>query len=205
MKNKRILISEDQTEINRTIHAINQTIMPKLNSVKRAYSRLRGMPEFDDEVLELIKGLDVDSIRDHVFDKMKGQTNGTMLDHVLAKEICERTRPLLDEVQELYNIEGCFDLLEYVSYSDNMFIILDEAQDAIKEAHRTYISSKKAIELYDVHKKAAEALNQYYQMARVNVNGGNLEGLMRHFDFSVDDQIITEKVNYEEFHYTKEK
>ena len=177
----------------------------KDNSIKRVNSRIREITEFDDEVLGVIKGLGVAGVRDYVFDKLRSQTNGSILDHILAKEVSERIRPLLDEVQELYNIESCFELLEYVSYSDNKFMVLDEAIEAIKEAHRTYVSSKKGIELYEAHKKAAEALNQYYQMAKLNVDGANLEGLVLHFDFSANDEIIMGEVEYEDFQYTKEK
>ena len=92
-------------------------------------------------------------------------------------------------------------LKDFPSIDESGEIILsDESVEAIREFNSIYAITAKGVELFEAHKRAAEALNEFYQLAKENIDP-TPETLAELFLFDKEGNIITSPQEYDLFHY----
>jgi hypothetical protein len=71
----------------------------------------------------------------------------------------------------------------------------------LKESHSVYTITEKGIELYKAHKKAAEALNGFYQLGKANINSFKIGDM---FEINEEDNVVPIVQYYDLFKYARE-
>ncbi|HRX12792.1 MAG TPA: hypothetical protein P5210_14120 [Draconibacterium sp.] len=189
-KFKPVFIKLDHMEFERHTHLINLRLIPVLNQIKAEFLKLDLGP-LTNEYLEDILFEQLQLIRSRLADKEKYEN----------RTILSRIDKLLKEFSEPGNMEiPC--VIGYPSVNDSGEIVFtDEAIQELKDFHSTYVCTEGGIELLELHRKAAEALNEFYQKAYPNIESNELGEL---FDLDPSGTIIPVFREYDLFKYARQ-
>lgn len=186
---KPALIKFDRMEFERHIHLINLRLIPKLNEIKAEFLKLN------------IGQLTNEFLNDIVFEEMK-LTRSRLTDkqRYENRNVLSRINKLLTEFTEPGNMEISI-IIGYPSVDDSGNIVFtDEAIQELKEFHSTFVCTAKGIELMELHRKAAEALNEFYLKAKPNIGSNEFSAL---FDLDTAGNVIPVFREYDLFRYAR--
>lgn len=186
---KPVLLWVDEVEFERHLHLIKFRLIPVLNQIKTEFLKL-GLGQLTDQYL--------DDILFNRMQEIRNRLTGSQQNEI--KNGLSRIEKLLLEFSEPGNMEIPL-VIGYPSVSESGEIVFtDEAIAELKEFHSTYVVTSKGIELLELHRKAAEAVNQFYQKAKPNIHFNEIEGI---FDQEKDGDIVPVYLNYDFFHYAR--
>jgi len=74
--------------------------------------------------------------------------------------------------------------------------------EELKDMSRVYVTSTKGLELYDAHKAAAKALNDFYTLAKEDLTA-NISCLINLFDIGEAGTVIPAEQDYERYVYAQ--
>lgn len=173
-----IAIGEDTNKIMESLSHIDISMLPYCAEIQRAFEDLKVLELNDEYLSDMLEGNCEKTIRDFInyhFKKLRSAIG-------ILEESCKKT--------------GCRDLLKYLSISKNGNITFtEESKERLKDAHRKLISTPEGIRRYNLHLKAAEAIN-----ALMDEFGGRFDAidLLDTFDVNTENRVfpVTE-IDYE--------
>lgn len=183
-----VLIKFDQMEFERHLQLINTRLIPKLNEIKTEFLKL-GLGQLTNEYLEDI----LFGRMQLIFIKLNGKSHEN-------RYSLFRISNLLNELEEPGNMEISI-VIGFPSVDDSGNIVFtDEAIQELREFHSTFVCTEKGIELLELHRKAAEALNEFYQKAIPNIQSNEFSRL---FDLDTAGNVIPIFREYDLFRYAR--
>ncbi|MDD4144650.1 MAG: hypothetical protein PHN68_08440 [Prolixibacteraceae bacterium] len=176
------LVYINETEAFRHVSLIKCVLIPILEKIKVEFLKL-GIGPFTNEFLN-----------DVLFDNcslIKSQVPANKLAGLLiaCKELQHPGRLELEILKDFPSIDESGEI-----------ILSDESVAAIREFNSIYAITAKGVELFEAHKRAAEALNEFYQLAKENIEP-TPETLAELFLFDREGNIIPSPQEYDLFHY----
>lgn len=201
MMKEKILISEDTAEINARLNEIKRNVIPQLEIVKKAFEQLR----VGTLTASRLKSLLLDDwriLRSELAKEMAELNDNAMLEQVIQKQIKISLEFLGTKLQE-FSESGSAYLKYYMSIDEEgKFFVPDESMAELKDMSRVYVASAKGLELYDAHKAAAKALNDFYALVKEDMTA-NINSIINLFDISEDGTVIPTEQDYERYAYAK--
>lgn len=185
---KPVLIKFDEMEFDRHVHLINSRLLPVLEKIKTEFLKL-GIGPLTNEFLEDIL------FNEMMLIKEKLQENKNMT--VQLKPISK----LLNEFTEVGNMELSIIMgFPTVDGSGNI-VVTDEALSDLRDFHSTYVCTERGVELLELHRKAAAAVNEFYQKAKPNIQFHEIGKIL---DQDINGNIVPVQYAYDLFKYAKE-
>lgn len=200
-----VLIDVNTIELGKHLHIIRTKLLPLLEKVKTEFLKL-GLGPLTDEYLEDILHNGMKLICEELGNQVKKETPSRFLQNDARKQansLLSKLNSTLEKV-DIFAIDHAV-LLDFVSVDDAGNIVLaDEGIERLRDMHSTYCITEGGLELLDAHKKAAEALNRFYQMGKANLSEDtrNLEEL---FYFDPEGNLIPAFQDYDRFQYARKK
>lgn len=199
MMKEKVLISEDTVEINAKLREIERSVVPQLEIVKKTFEKL-SIGTLTSSRLKSLLFDDWRILRLGLAKEMTELNNNAMLDQVVQKQIKNSLGILGNKLQE-FSESGSAYLKYYISIDETgKFFVPDESMEELKDMSRVYVTSVKGLELYDAHKAAAKALNDFYTLAKEDMTA-NISCLINLFDIGEAGTVIPAEQDYEKYVY----
>mgnify|MGYP000009110920 FL=1 len=199
MMKEQVLISEDTVEINAKLGEIERSVVPQLEIVKKAFEKL-SIGTLTNSRLKSLLFDDWRILRSELAKEMTELNDNVMLDQVVQKQIKSSLGILGNKLQE-FSESGSAYLKYYISIDETgKFFVPDESMEELKDMSRVYVTSAKGLELYDAHKAAAKALNDFYTLAKEDMTA-NISCLINLFDIGEAGTVIPAEQDYERYVY----
>ena len=201
MMKEKVLISEDTVEINAKLREIERSVVPQLEIVKKAFEKL-SIGTLTSSRLKSLLFDDWLILRSELAKEMTELNDNAMLVQVIQKQIKTSLGILGNKLQE-FSESGSAYLKYYISIDETgKFFVPDESMEELKDMSRVYVTSAKGLELYDAHKAAAKALNDFYTLAKEDMTA-NISCLINLFDIGETGTVIPAEQDYERYAYAK--
>lgn len=177
-----VFVHMNKGEIERQLQLIQNVFIPILNRIKKEFLKLEIGP-FNDQFLEDILFND--------FRLIKSQVSAKKLSGLLiaCKELNHPERFELEILKDFPSIDEAGEI-----------VLTDEAVQALREFNSIYAITQRGVELFRAHKAAAEALNEFYQLAKENIDP-TPESLAELFLFDPEGKVIPAPKEYDLFNY----
>jgi len=203
-----ILTDVDTIELNRHIHIIRIWLLPLLEKVKIEFLKL-GLGQLTNEYLEDILHNNTRLIREELGKQIKKETQSRFLENEALSQANILLGKLNTAIQEIYSPELSANefpvLLDFISVDETGNVVLaEEGLERLRDMHSTFCITEGGLELLDAHKKAAEALNHFYQMGKANLSEDTRD-LKDLFYFDPEGNLIPTFQDYDLFQYARKK
>lgn len=154
---EKVLVNENQARFEATRNAIKKDVLPEINKAIQAYKDL-DLGDFTIKTLaDLVSGGSATRKRylSNVESKMrKAGIRGAALKGLV--EVAEEDLADLKACKLAFNRMH----LEYITLQDDKAIITPEAEEALRERFRVYISDPEAIRVFNLHNEIIDRLNE---------------------------------------------
>ncbi len=201
-ENKPILLNFEGLAFEHEVSLIKNKVIPFLEQIKTAFLEL-GIGKLTDFYLDDILNNKMKKIVEELELDYRKQTSSRFLDKTVSGNINSIIKRIYGIRNQIF-AEGFPSLSMFVYYpsvDENGNIVLsDEALQNIKDTHSVYVVTDKGIELYHAHHKAANALDEFYQLGKANIQSDNLGDL-----FEVEGgKVVATIQDYDWFYYARE-
>ncbi|MDP2335344.1 MAG: hypothetical protein Q8N05_02625 [Bacteroidota bacterium] len=159
---KKILIYENENEIQGAINGIQSVCFPAIEKVIKQYEGFN-LGEMTSELLTDALFNNSTEI-EKLFTQQAEADTATVRNPVLRQNLFNGIKEAIIEFRLSANSLTALcdrNLLKLVTIEGNAPVLADANLDKLKEMHRTYITPEEA-EFYELHKKAAKALNDLF-------------------------------------------
>jgi|GEM_PF-2152781 len=200
-----VLIDVNEIELDKHLHFIRTRLLPLLEKVKIEFLKL-GLGSLKDEYLEDILHNGMKLICEELGNQIKKETPSRFLQSDARKQaniLLSKLNSALEKV-DIFAIDHAV-LLDFVSVDEAGNIVLaDEGIERLRDMHSTYCLTPGGLELLAAHKKAAEALNEFYQMGKANLSEDTRD-LKDLFHFDPEGNLIPAVQDYDLFQYARKR
>lgn len=198
---EKILISEDKVEIQSRLREIERFVIPQLNRVKAVFEKLDIGQLTANRLKELLFD-DWRTVKANIGKEMAEQNDSAVLDQVVKKQIGVSLDGLHTELCKFLE-SGSSYLKCYISIDEGgKFFIPDVGLEELKDLSRVYVTSARGAELYNTHKAAAKALNDFYALAKEDMTE-SISSITSLFEFGENGKIMLAEQDYEMYYYAK--
>lgn len=192
----------DEITYNRYLSLLNNHYIPALEDMKKAFLKL-DLGKLTEEYLHDIVFGDFELIKKELTEKVKS----AKYDRFIVPAVVEKVNRMLSDLfyirnKKLQSPAGVeFPMVwDYPSVDEDGNIILDEdAKERLKDQCSMFTITPRGIQLFEAHKKAAEALNEFYQFGKGNI-ADNLEGI---FELNREGKIVPSIQDYDWYQYAR--
>ncbi|MBN2175305.1 MAG: hypothetical protein JW731_14315 [Bacteroidales bacterium] len=177
-----VFVHLDKGEFNRQLNLIEKVLIPILNQIRIEFLKLNIGP-FTKQYFDDILFNDCMLIRSQV------KPNKLIGLLIACKELQHPGRFELEILKDFPSIDETGEI-----------VLTDESIEALREFNSIYAITPRGVELFRAHKAAAEALNEFYQLAEGNIDP-TPESLTELFLFDLKGKIIPAPREYDLFGY----